>query len=437
MLLAVWALLGTTAPPIVWIPIAVAVAGAIAATAAGRSGLLQMEARLREFTAAVDRIAEGDLAHPVSTRGEPIGADLARAINRMMSRLDSRYSQVAAEQDQLRAVLNSMIEGVIALDARQRVLLINAAACRMLGLRSDSAQGRLLGELVRNPQLDDCVNRAQRQNDPIVGEIELLKPGARTLSVGAMGLSDNPSSGVVVVVHDVTELRRLERVRQEFVANASHELKTPLASISACVATLLEGAIDDDEHRMHFLQAIAEQAGRLDALVSDLLGLARADSTDAVSDTRPVSLEGVAGKCVAEHRQAAQRKEISVSIECGDKPVMVMGDEDALEQILDNLLDNAIKYTPATGSISVRIRVEKPYGVVDVTDTGIGIPQSHINRVFERFYRVDRARSRELGGTGLGLAIVKHLVQHLGGQVTAESQVGKGSTFTVRIPLAE
>jgi two-component system phosphate regulon sensor histidine kinase PhoR len=249
-------------------------------------------------------------------------------------------------------------------------------------------------------------------------------------------LPGEPSAGAVLVFHDVTELRRLERMRQDFVANVSHELKTPLASIKAYTETLLDWALHDENVNVRFLQQIAEQADRLDQLVLDLLSLARLESGQEVYEHLPLPLAAVVRTASEAHRGRAEAKGIDFRIDLiGLNPeIEVRADEEAIRQILDNLIDNAIKYTPQSGRLIVSSQVVGDEVSLAVTDTGVGIPRADLPRIFERFYRVDKARSRELGGTGLGLAIVKHLVQSLGGRVDVTSRQGSGSKFTVRLP---
>jgi two-component system phosphate regulon sensor histidine kinase PhoR len=244
----------------------------------------------------------------------------------------------------------------------------------------------------------------------------------------------------VLVLHDNTDLRRLERLRQEFVANVSHELKTPLSIIKLCIETLLDGAVEDPKHRGLFLEQIDDQANRLHALILDLLSLARIESGVEVFEFQAVPLEPIACTCLEHHRARADGKQQTLEVvpPPGTKrdAVAVWADEEAVGQILDNLVDNAVKYTPQGGRISVRWRAENGQVCLEVEDTGIGIPEQDLPRIFERFYRVDKARSRELGGTGLGLSIVKHLVQAMHGTVQAQSRVGKGTTFQIRLPHA-
>jgi two-component system phosphate regulon sensor histidine kinase PhoR len=242
----------------------------------------------------------------------------------------------------------------------------------------------------------------------------------------------------VLVFHDVTDLRRLERMRQDFVANVSHELKTPLASIKAYTETLLDWALHDENVNVKFLHRIEEQADRLNQLILDLLSLARLESGLESFEHRPLALSPLVSACVEAHRDRAEAKSQSLGLDLGplDDATLVLADDEAVRQILDNLISNAIKYTPEKGSVTVRCASADGDGYVEieVADTGIGIPRDDLPRVFERFYRVDKARSRQLGGTGLGLSIVKHLVQSLGGQVTVDSRVGVGTRFTVQIP---
>jgi two-component system phosphate regulon sensor histidine kinase PhoR len=284
-------------------------------------------------------------------------------------------------------------------------------------------------------------------------------PAIKSLTVHAARLAETPERGIILVFHDTTELRRLERVRQEFVANVSHELKTPLSVIKACIETLLDGAVDDPQHRGPFLERIADQAEHLHRLILDLLSLARIESESEVFDFQEVSMADVVIACLERHRARAEAKSQHLEAECegqairwkeetaadgtdnghmGPAPsspkVVAWADEEAVSQILDNLVDNAVKYTPAGGRIVVRWRGENGQACLEIEDTGIGIAEAELPRIFERFYRVDKARSRELGGTGLGLAIVKHLVQAMKGSLSATSQPGKGTKFSIRLP---
>jgi two-component system phosphate regulon sensor histidine kinase PhoR len=334
-----------------------------------------------------------------------------------------------------------MAEGVIAVDVRRRLLFANASADRLLGL-SETAVGRMVAELIRSPQVQEAVDAALAGPGPYRGEVALatrepLGPSpARILEVLGTHLPGAPSPGAVLVFHDVTELRRLERMRQDFVANVSHELKTPLASIKAYTETLLDWALHDETVNVRFLQRIEEQADRLDRLVLDLLSLARLEAGQEVYEHAPLALAPTIQAASEAHRGRAEAKGIDyiVDLVALDPRVEVYADEEAVRQILDNLIDNAIKYTPEGKRVVVSSQAVGKEVLMEVSDTGNGIPRPDLPRIFERFYRVDKARSRELGGTGLGLAIVKHLVQSLGGRVDVTSRVGSGSRFTVLLP---
>jgi two-component system phosphate regulon sensor histidine kinase PhoR len=251
----------------------------------------------------------------------------------------------------------------------------------------------------------------------------------------ATRLPGKPCPGVVLVFHDITDLRRLENLRREFVSNVSHELKTPLTAIQAYTETLLSGALEEPQHSRQFVERIEEHADRLHALILDLLRLARLESATDIFDVQAIPLREAVEFCLDEHRPVAQAKNISIEVDAQAEGLRVNADDEGLHTILSNLVDNAIKYTPAGGRVVVRWRAEGATAVVQVEDTGTGIPEEHQARIFERFYRVDKARSRELGGTGLGLSIVKHLTNVFGGTVEVRSQPGRGSVFTVRLPL--
>lgn len=380
-------------------------------------------------------VSMGDFEGRIPAEQRYLIEPLAESVDKMQEFLRTRFAELQAHRNQLRTVLDSMAEGVIAVDSGQRVFLLNDAACRLFRLQHVSAVGRPLWELVRSPQLQRWVTEALEASEPVGGEMELLAPVSRILSVRAAGLPGDVAGGAIIVASDISQLRRLELVRQEFVANASHELKTPLASIKACVETLLDGAIDDVEVRERFLQTVGEQSDRLDRLVRDLLSLTRIESEGTQADLIPLALDDIVSVCHERHLQNAERKKMLLVVQPPATPLYVLGDEESLEQILDNLIDNAIKYTNEGGSVTIRWQEAEGRCVLEVEDTGIGIPQSHLPRIFERFYRVDKARSRALGGTGLGLSIVKHLVQALGGTISVTSQLGRGTLFSIQLNL--
>ncbi len=439
----------------------VGLAGTLALASLSATLALRYSRPLTELTSFVDRETRslGDKeTSPLGSlspgllislsRFPPELSRLGQAFNHLSERLAVRIAQLEEDRQQLRTILSGMVEGVVALDAEQRILFANERASQLLELPTPSPVGRRLWEVVRQRPLLDVVQRALDRPEPNREEFNWNGNVVRTLTVHAArlpSLMDGPRSGLpprgaVLVLHDTTELRRLERLRQEFVANVSHELKTPLSVIKANVETLLDGAIDDAEHRGGFLKQIASQGDRLHSLILDLLSLARIESGEELFEFEAIEVENVAGACMDRHRTRAEARNQTLILDPSDPaqgPAVVWVDEEALEQILDNLLDNALKYTPEGGQIRLGWRLEANQVALEVADTGIGIPAADLPRIFERFYRVDKARSRELGGTGLGLSIVKHLVGALHGSVRASSQPGAGTTFTVTLPRAD
>ncbi len=407
----------------------------------------KISAPLVELAEAARSVAEGSYGTRVEIASQDETGTLAAAFNDMSQACATHIAQMERDRQQLRTVFGSMVEGVLVLDAEQRVQFLNEAASKLLHLPLRDAEGAKLWQRVRHRQLSQAVEQVFAADSPYRCELEWNADERKVLAVQGSRLPPNPTfiasgerkeekGGAVLVLHDITDLRKLERVRQDFVANVSHELKTPLAAIHATVETLLDGAIHDADHNLRFLERIRENAERLSRLIQDLLSLGRIESGEEVMDLRPIAVQAAVETCIARHEPRAAAKQLRLDQAPPAQSVAVLADEEALAEILDNLVDNAVKYTPAGGRVTLRWFVEGEQAVLEVQDTGIGIPEKDLPRVFERFYRVDRARSRELGGTGLGLSIVKHLAQALGGSVTAGSVVGTGSTFTVRLPLS-
>ncbi len=391
---------------------------------------------LSRLTDAAEAVAGGNYEQKIPSGGNDEVGTLARAVDHMRGALTRHLAALQENSQRLETVLSSMLEGVLAVSAEQRVLLANEASRTLLDIESREVVGRPLLEVTRSRPVREAVAEALRRDEPYQFEFEDGGPNRRYLAGRASRLPGAPCPGVVVVLHDVTELRRLESVRREFVANVSHELKTPLTSIKACAETLRLGAIQDAEHNVQFVARIEEQADRLLQLIQDLLQLAGVESGRPAFDIRDVSLGDMVERCVAVYRERAQAKRLDFVVEPPQVAVVVRADASGLETILDNLVCNAIQYTPPGGRVTVRYRDEGNTAVLEVEDTGAGIPPEDQQRIFDRFYRVASARSREAGGTGLGLAIVKHLAQAFGGQVSVTSEAGKGSVFRVRLPRA-
>ncbi len=397
---------------------------------------------LRELRAGAECIAAGVYGYKIYAAGHDELGQLAQMFNAMSERLASQFAQLTADRQQMHAVLSSMIEGVVAVDPEQRILFANERAAQLLEFEFNGAVGRKLWQIVRQRALHDFLRDALISAEHSSQELKWIGPKAKNLTVHVTRLQGALGPSAVLVIHDTTELRRLERLRQDFVANVSHELKTPLAVIQANTETLLDGAVDDVEHRNRFLTTIGEQAHRLHILILDLLSLARIEAGTEAFAFQAVPLGPVIASCLERHRARTVEKNQVLETSPpapstgNEAEIVAWADEEAVDQILENLVDNAVKYTPAGGHIRVTWGYENGAVCMDVSDTGIGIPEADLPRVFERFYRVDKARSRELGGTGLGLAIVKHLIEAMHGSVQARSRLGQGTTFRVRLPRA-
>jgi two-component system phosphate regulon sensor histidine kinase PhoR len=372
----------------------------------------------------------------VSGAGDEIGA-IAGALNDIGKRLAQRERQLHRTSQTQATVLEGMTESVIAVDSAEKILFANASAGRVFGFDAKRVESLTLLEAVRSHELRAVMQKALRSRQLCSAELTWRGKTLRVFDVLATPLPGQPPPGVVLVLRDISELKRLEQMRQQFIANVSHELKTPLSSIKAYTETLLAGAREDPVHCERFLNRIDEQASHLHQLILDMLSLAKIESSQGSLDYTNVRIADVVRRCLADYEPQAAARGVALEIISTGDELQVRADEEALRQILSNLIDNALKYTPAGGQVSVDVRSEDSTAVIEVTDTGLGIAPEHHGRLFERFYRVDKARSRELGGTGLGLSIVKHLSQSMGGAVAVASQVGSGSTFTVKLPLVK
>ncbi len=391
---------------------------------------------LTDLARGADRLAEGDFTSHIHVAGSREFVTLAHTFNGMTDRLAKSFRESERDRQQLRTILSGMVEGVVAIDDRQRVLFANDTAGRLLEFDADGAVGRVLWEVTRQRALREAVDAALSGRGPQRREVAWNGASEKYLTLYVSLLPNASPSGAVLVVHDTTDLRRLERLRQDFVANVSHELKTPLANIKSSVETLIDGAVEDPAARGMFLAEIADQADRQQMLIEDLLSLARIESAEQRFTAERVLVDDAVHACLDRHRTRAEAKGLTLNgVALADTPpdLGVWADDEGLAQVLDNLVDNAIKYTPA-GRITVRWKATAEAVLIEVEDTGLGIPQADQPRIFERFYRVDKARSREMGGTGLGLAIVKHLVQAMRGTVSVSSELGAGSKFVVTLP---
>lgn len=394
---------------------------------------------LVELREGARKLAEGDLGHKIRVGSGAEHVELAETINAMSGRLASTFRLLEHDREQLRAILSGMAEGVIAIDAHRRVLFANDRAGSLLEFDATKAVNQQLCDATVLARFHAVVEKGLAGVEPHREEFEVSGPGSRYLAVYVSRFPGHGMPGAVIVIDDMTDVRLAERMRQDFVANASHELKTPLAVIKSSVETLLDGAAEDPEAREMFLGQVAREADRLADLIKDMLALSRIESGAIRLEPRAIALGKAITDCVERHHPRADAKTLTmVEKPPADVPadVPVWADPDALRQILDNLVDNAIKYTPNGGRITVRWGATTDTVTFEVEDTGIGIPDADVNRVFERFYRVDKARDRAQGSTGLGLSIVKHLVQAMRGQVRVNSKLEKGTTFRVTLPRA-
>lgn len=416
-------------------------AGAIVATlAAGISWAVSKRIMrpLEDLKAAAERFADGNLSKPLPHLQSYEFSGLAEAMNRMAAQLDERIQTAIRQKNEQDAVLSSMVESVLAVDNTERIISVNPAGARLLRVDAKRVQGRPLREVVLNDALREFVTLALSSGQTVESEIVLEDKGEQTLQAHGTVLhdADGRSIGVLVVLNDVTRLRRLERVRRDFVANVSHELKTPITSIKGFVETLL----DEDRHSSRddterFLRIVAKQADRLNAIIEDLLLLSRIEQDEEAAEgflqRNPVYT--VINAAIQLCSAAAEAKDITLNVSC-DKKLKAHMNAQLFEQGLVNLIDNAIKYSDPGSTVHIIAGREESGVVVHVRDEGCGIPPEHLPRLFERFYRVDKARSRNMGGTGLGLAIVKHIAQTHGGRVTVESKPGEGSVFSIHLP---
>ena len=392
---------------------------------------------LTDFAAAARSIGQGNFRHQLPrTNRRDEWSELADALSQMQQEISNREGQFRETNTRSEAVLSSMIEGVLATDGNGRISISNRAAQRMLSLSSQNLLDRDLLAILRYPELHAAIESAIENKTTAKAEFETLNPDRRRIKARATYLASEPDQGVAIVLRDVTELHALENMRRDFVANVSHELKTPLASIKAYAETLRLGAINDKEKNLQFVDQIETQAELLNLQIQDLLEIARIESGAAAFNLENVDICYLCEQSVENLQAQAIRRNVQLQFETGEAPLLAIAESNGVTTIVNNLISNAIRYTPADGQVTVTTRRENEWMVIEVKDTGIGISQEQQTRVFERFYRVDTARSRDLGGTGLGLAIVKHLTISLGGEVELESQIGKGSTFRIRFHAA-
>ena len=386
---------------------------------------------LKGFAENLDKTAS---AGRVLFHGNDELGDLGRSLDRTGVRLRELVDRLSLESARRESILASMVEGVLAVDSELRITFCNDSFRRMVGASAPILERQPLLEILRDPVLLGMFTRVLESRQPIKQRVRLAGAEGRSFEVQVTPLAAPARDGTIAIFYDITDLERLERVRRDFVANVSHELRTPLTAISGYAETLLEGALEDQENNRKFIEIIKSHATRLGNIASDLLALSELESERPTVESRPVSVRAAVETALKMVEPAAQIRGITIA--CGPvEESEVLAERGRLEQALVNLLDNAVKFNRPGGEVRLEVTREAGDKIrITVADTGLGIPSTDLSRVFERFYRVDKARSREMGGTGLGLSIVKHVVERMNGTVSVESQLGKGSTFTILLP---
>ena len=416
------------------------IAGAIIAVCAAIVSLAiskKISSPVEQMTEVARHFASGKLDLRLSMPKAAELADLAGALNKMAQQLDARIDTITEERSQIQAILSSMIEGVLAVDSSGHIVSVNDAAAELLGIDAEGTYGLNVEEVVRNSELQRYIQDTL-ENRSVPEDVFIYSDSGRSIQLYGSALTDNKGnrSGAVLVLHDITRTKRLEEIRRDFVANVSHELKTPVTSIKGFVETLLDGSAVDPDQNQRFLEIILKHSNRLNAIIEDLLTLSRLEEG---TEKRMLSFERTQIKPTLESaielaRVKADQKNITVELVCGNN-ITVNMNAPLIEQAVLNFVDNAIKYSQDNSKISVSADVIDNEVAIKVSDQGCGIPKEHLGRIFERFYVVDKGRSRKLGGTGLGLSIVKHIAQVHGGYLKVESVLGKGSTFEIHLPL--
>jgi two-component system phosphate regulon sensor histidine kinase PhoR len=391
-----------------------------------------LASRVNEITAVAQRVSAGDLESRVrDIQGDEFG-DLGRALDGAILGLRQRVTELNRDRARMEAILGGMSEGVLVVGTQGQVQMVNDAARRMLRL-DDSAIGRRYVELIRHPDIAAQLERVLAGDTPGGVELSLGRDQSQTLIARAAPVLSAGNTGGVLVLHDITDLRRADRIRRDFVANVSHELRTPLTAIRGYVEALLDAPPKPAETR-RFLEIIARHSSRMERLVKDLLRLARLDAGQEGLETVPCSVEALFAGVIADLTPVIDARGQQVDVHVAPDAATVAGDPAKLHDVLRNLVENASNYSPERSRIALSSRSDGAHVLLEVADSGPGIPEADLTRVFERFYRVDKARSRESGGTGLGLSIVRHLVELHGGEVRAINRPEGGAIFRIRLP---
>ena len=383
-------------------------------------------------------IAIGDFTRRISVSTNDEIGDLAKAFNYMSEEIKSKINELISNKSRLEAVLLSIFDGIMVLNSEAEILLINKSLKNAL-LIEGNPHGKKPLEVIRNIEINEIADMTLKSKEGLISrEISILMPEEKILLVHATPvLREERVDGAVLVFHDITELKRLEKIRRDFVANVSHELKTPLSSITGYTETLLDGAMNDKKRAREFLEIIHSDAEGLANLINDLLDLSKIESGKISMALKTCAIRPIVERIIKGFKKQTQDKSINIKVDIPKDIPQIICNEAGISQVLLNLIDNSIKYTKSPGEITISAKEkDNKFITISVSDTGIGIPEKDIPRIFERFYRVDKARSRELGGTGLGLSIVKHIIQAHNGAVSVKSILGQGSTFIFTVPKA-
>ncbi|MDD5096918.1 MAG: ATP-binding protein [Candidatus Omnitrophica bacterium] len=381
------------------------------------------------------KFAQGDFSRRIFQSSNDEIGKLAVTLNKMAQDIEEKIREIATKNQHLEAIFNSMIEGVIVTDSSSKIISINHAIEELFNVKKAQIQGKFFLEGIRNSDISEIISRAIKNAEFVSKEIILVMPRAKVVQVNVSPISEKGKvTGSATVMHDITEIRRLETMRRDFVANVSHELKTPLTSIKGFVETLLEGAIEDKENSVNFLNIINNHVDRLNTLINDLLDLSHIESKEIVLNKDKFGLAELVNEVAMGFKSQAKKKMIEIKSDLPDS-LEILADKSKVEQVFVNFVSNAIKFNKEKGFVRIYFEQFPDKIKIIIEDSGSGIPVRDISRIFERFYRVDKARSRELGGTGLGLSIVKHIVELHGGTTGVESTEGLGSKFWFSLPI--
>jgi len=391
---------------------------------------------LLEMKDTAEEMARGKYHQKLDINSSDELGNLAASFNILSDEVQKKITEITEDKNKLLAILSSMVEGVIVIDADNQILITNHSFSDMFHIPFKSIEGKYYWEVIKSNEICDIIGASIKSREPLRKEISIKDVQSRVFLIQISNIVSTGSNflGIVAVFHDITQLKKLEQLRSEFVANVSHEIKTPVTAIAGAVETLIGGAMNDEKEAREFLDIVLNHSHRLNNIVNDLLTLSKIEAENTKIDAASVDLKKIINSVSKLFEEGIHSKKQSIAIDIPADMPIIMADGKKLEQVFFNLLDNAIKFTPENGRISVKAENLEKMVKIDISDTGTGIPAEHIGRIFERFHRVDAARSREMGGTGLGLAIVKHIINLHKGRIKVTSRIGEGSTFSVFLP---